>query len=60
MVDFGKLTEEETAALAVEALGELRLDARVKAVIAAFSEEADRDELMSWLDDERTKPITET
>lgn len=50
-VDFGKLTEEETAALAGEALAELTLEARVKAVLAAFAKGDERDELMSHLDE---------
>jgi ubiquinone biosynthesis protein UbiJ len=53
-VDFGRLTQEETAELAVEALNELTLDNRVQAVLKAF-EKDERDELANWLGDEETK-----
>ena len=51
MVDFGKLTEEETAELAGEALAQLTVSARVKVVMAAFAEGDERDELLSHLDE---------
>ena len=49
-VDFGKLTDEETAELAGEALAQLTLTERVKVVLAAFAKGDERDELMSHLD----------
>lgn len=51
--DFGQMTEEETAEVAVEALGELSLDQRVQAVLKAFDKDG-RDELANWLDDDKT------
>lgn len=58
-VDFGKLTEDETAALATEALGELTLDKRVQAVLKAFDAEA-QEELASWLDTDDDEEKTTT
>jgi hypothetical protein len=52
-VDFGRLTQDETAELAIEALAELTLDNRVQAVLKAFDRD-ERDELANWLDDEKT------
>ena len=52
-VDFGRLTQDETAELAIEALAELILDNRVQAVLKAFDRD-ERDELANWLDDEKT------
>jgi acylphosphatase len=52
-VDFGRLTQDETAELAIEALIELTLDNRVQAVLKAFDGD-ERDELANWLDDEKT------
>ena len=52
-VDFGRLTQEETAELALEALAELTLDNRVQAVLKAFDKDG-RDELANWLDDDKT------
>ena len=49
--DFGQMTEEETAEVAVEALGELSLQQRVQVVLKAFDKE-EREELANWLDDE--------
>jgi hypothetical protein len=48
-MDYGRLTQEETAEIAVEALAELTLNQRVQAVLKAFDQE-ERDELASWLD----------
>ena len=54
-VDFGMLTEEETSDLALKALGELKLDQRVKVVLAAF-QGIDREELASQLSDDERAP----
>jgi hypothetical protein len=48
--DIGHLTQEETAALAIECLGMLTLDQRVQAVLKAFDAD-ERDELAHWLED---------
>jgi hypothetical protein len=50
-VDFGRLTEEETAAAAVEALSLLTLEQKVQAVLKAFDRN-EKDELAAWLDDD--------
>lgn len=52
-VDYGRLTQEETAEMAVEALAELTLDNRVQAVLKAFDSD-EKDELANWLDDDKT------
>jgi hypothetical protein len=54
-VDFSRLTQEETAELAEEALGELTLDKRVQAVLKAFDPD-ERDELAHWLEDDPKAP----
>lgn len=48
--ELGNYTEQETSELAVHALAELSLAARVKAVLEAFNEE-ERQELVSHIDD---------
>ena len=48
VIDYGMLTQDETAELAVAALEELTLDKRVQAVLAAFDYD-EREELGSWL-----------
>jgi acylphosphatase len=53
-VDFGRLTQKETAELALEALAELMLDNRVQAVLKAFDSD-ERDELAAWLNDDKAE-----
>lgn len=53
-IDFGKLTQEETAEVALEALGELTLDNRVQAVLKAFGGD-ERGELTAWLNDDEAE-----
>ena len=59
--DIGHLTQDETAALAIECLGLLPLDKRVQAVLKAFTDEDERGELTAWLadpeDDEKTTVV---
>jgi hypothetical protein len=49
--DIGHLTQDQTAALAIECLGLLTLAQRVQAVLKAFDDE-ERGELAAWLDDD--------
>jgi hypothetical protein len=49
--DIGHLTQDQTAALAIECLGLLALAQRVQAVLKAFDDE-ERGELAAWLDDD--------
>jgi acylphosphatase len=53
-VDFRRLTQKETAELALEALAELMLDNRVQAVLKAFDSD-ERDELAAWLNDDKAE-----
>lgn len=55
-INFGKLTEDETKEIAIEALSELRLDQRVKAVMEGFTSKNERDELRTWLDEAEEDP----
>lgn len=48
--DLGTYTQDETRQLAIDALTNLRLDQKVKAVLEAFSKE-ERGELLAWLDE---------
>jgi hypothetical protein len=49
-IDIGKLTEEETFKLAVEALSFLKLEEQIKAIKEALDEDA-LEELAAQLDD---------
>jgi hypothetical protein len=50
--DIGRLTQDQTAELAIECLAMLPLDAKIKAILAACpAGSADRDELLAWLTD---------
>ena len=49
--DIGHLTQDQTAALAIECLGVLTLAERVQAVLKAFTNEDERGELTAWLAD---------
>jgi hypothetical protein len=53
--DIGHLTQEETAALAIECLDTLPLEQRVQAVLRAFDPD-ERDELAHWLEDDPKAP----
>jgi hypothetical protein len=59
--DIGHLTQDQTAALAIECLGLLPLAERVQAVLKAFTDEDERGELTAWLadpeDDEKTTVV---
>lgn len=49
-IDLERLTADETKELAEEALTLLPLNMKVQAVIGAFSDDGDREELLAWLE----------
>lgn len=49
-IDFGKLTEEETVAIAKEALGNLSMDEKIKVVMLSL-DETELQELAAHIDD---------
>lgn len=51
-IDLEALTDEDLTKLAEECLGRLDLEVRVGVVVRCFAERTDRDELISWLEDE--------
>jgi hypothetical protein len=50
-IDFGSLTEEQTKQVAFDAMHQLSLDERIKAVLEIFQDADDRAELLAWLEE---------
>jgi hypothetical protein len=48
-VDFGVLTEEQTAVIAIEALENLTTEKRIEVVLTTFEQPDEREELLARL-----------